>query len=89
MALVCDLAEEFTTCIEIKNCGNAHRAEVANGEGLSPLFNLRDAFVHDENNGKAAEQEDEDGDENESVDRDNITMREAVPGANSTVPDED
>ncbi len=89
MALVCDLAEEFTTCIEIENCGNAHGAEEANKEGLSPLFNLVDAFVHGKNNGKAAEQEDEDGDENESVDRDNITMREAVPGANSTVPDED
>ena len=45
--------------------------------------------MHGKNNGKAAEQEDEDGDENESVDRDNITVREAVPGANSTVPDED
>ena len=45
--------------------------------------------MHSENNGKATEQEDEDGDENESVDRDNITMREAVPGANSAVPDED
>lgn len=89
MALVCDLAEEFTTYIEIENCGNAHGAEEANKEGLSPLFNLVDAFVHGKNNGKAAEQEDEDGDENESVDRDNITMREAVPGANSTVPNED
>lgn len=89
MVLVCDLAEEFTTCIEIKNCGNAHGAEEANKKGLSPLFNLVDAFAHGKNNGKTAEQEDEDGDENESVDRDNITMREAVPGANSTVPDED
>ena len=85
----CDFAEEFTTCIEIKDCGNAHRAEEANEESLSPLFDLVDAFVHGENNGKAAEQEDENGHENESVDRDNITMREAVPWANSTVPDED
>ena len=89
MALVCDLAEEFATCVEIKDCGNAHRAEEANEEGLSPLFNLVNVFVHGKNNGKAAEQEDEDGDENESVDRDNIVMREAVPGANRTVPDED
>ena len=89
MVLVCDLAEEFTTCIEIKNCGNAHRAEESNEEGLSPFFNLMDPFVHGKDNGKAAEQEDEDGHENESVDRDNITMREAVPGAHSTVPDED
>lgn len=89
MALVVDLAEEFTTCIEIKDCGDAHGAEEADEEGLSPLFNLVDAFVHGEDNGKAAEQEDEDGDEDESVDRDNIVMREAVPGANSTVPGED
>lgn len=87
--MVCDLAEEFTTCIEIKNCGDAHGAEEADEEGLSPLFNLVDAFVHSEDNGKPAEQEDEDGDENESIDRDNIIMREAVPGANSTVPGED
>ena len=89
MALVCNLAEEFTTCVEIKDCGNAHGAEEANKESLSPLFNLVNPFVHGENNRKAAEQEDEDGNKNESVDRDNITMREAVPGANSTVPDED
>ena len=89
MALVCNLAEEFTTCIEIKDCGNAHGPEEAHKESLSPLFNLVNRFVHGENNRKAAEQEDEDGHKNESVDRDNIIMREAVPGANSTVPDED
>jgi len=89
LALVGDLAEEFTTCIEIENGGDAHGAEEADEEGLSPLFNLVDAFVHGEDDGKAAEHKDEDGDENESVHRDDVTMREAVPGADGTVPGED
>lgn len=88
--MVGDLAEGFTTCIEIKNCGDAHGAKEADEEGLSPLFNPVDAFVHGEDNEKAAEQEDEDedGDEDESVDRDNIIMPKPVPGVNSTVPGE-
>ena len=89
MALVIDLAEKFATCVEIKNCRDTHGAEEADEEGLSPLFDLMDVVVHGENNGNAAEQEDQDGEENESIDRDNTIMREAVPGANSTVPHED
>ena len=48
-----------------------------------------DTFVHGEDDGKAAEYKDEDADKNESVDRNNIVVGEAIPGTYSTVPGED
>ncbi len=45
--------------------------------------------MHGEDDGKAAEYKDEDADKDESVDRNDIVVGEAVPRTYSTVPGED
>lgn len=45
--------------------------------------------MHGEDNGQAAEYEDEDANEDESVDRDDVVVGKAVPRTYSTVPGED
>jgi len=44
--------------------------------------------VHDKDDGQAAEHEDEDSDEYESVDGNDIVVGKAVPRTNGTIPGE-
>ena len=89
LTLVCDLAQEFTTSIEVKDCRNTHGTEEADEEGLSPFFDLVDMFVHGEDDGQAAEYKDEDADKDESVDGNDVVVGKAIPRTYSAVPGED
>jgi hypothetical protein len=57
---------------EVEDRADADRSEEPDEGRLKQVLNLVDVFVHRENDGDAADEEDENSEENEAVERDDV-----------------
>lgn len=82
-------AEEVETDVQIEHGADADGAEETHEERLLLFFDLPDLPVEGEDDGEAAEEEDQDAEEDEAVDWDDVVVDEGRPGADGAEPHED